>query len=278
MRKIFRNVKGMTGLMITGIVVLAALLGPLITPHDPFDQDITHRLLPPAWMAGGTSGFVLGTDPLGRDILSRLIVGARYSLAVAAGASVLAAAVGVTLGTVAGFRGGLLDQVVMRLVDIQLAFPYLLLAVTILAVAKPGMPVVILILALTGWPTYCRMVRARVLALSERDFIQAARALGAPSRRIILRHILPNVLSLLIIIATLQLAQFILAEATLSFLGLGLPPTVPTWGGMINEGQDYIFKHWWVTTVPGLMLVVAVSGVGLLGDWIRDRLDPRLRI
>lgn len=278
LRSLLRNGKGLVGTLITAVVLACALFGPMFSPHDPEQQEITRRLLPPVWMEQGSAEHLLGTDALGRDVFSRVIHGTRYSLLAAAGASVLAATIGVLLGLVAGYRRGLIDLVAMRLVDIQLAFPYLLLAVTLLAVAKPGLPVVMLILACTGWPTYCRMVRSRVLQLVELDFVQAARAIGAPTSRIVLRHLLPNLFSLLMIIGTMQMAQFILAEATLSFLGLGLPPSVPTWGGLIHEGQEYIYRQWWLTTLPGLAIVIAVSGIGLMGDWLRDFMDPKLRV
>jgi peptide/nickel transport system permease protein len=186
--------------------------------------------------------------------------------------------VGVGLGLLAGYYGGGIDQVGMRLADIQLAFPFLLLAITLMAVFPPTLTTVILVLALSGWVTYARLVRAQVLTLREKEFVIAARTVGSGDARVLLRHILPNVVPIITIVGAVQVAQFILAEAALSFLGLGIRPPTPSWGNIINEGQEYIFQAWWIETFPGLAIVAAVSGVGLLGDWLRDALDPRLRV
>jgi peptide/nickel transport system permease protein len=255
-----------------------AVFAPILAPHDALVQDITARLRPPAWQPLGSLDNLLGTDQLGRDLLSRIIFGARASLTASLSAVVLASALGVGLGLLSGYYGRLVDQVIMRLADVQLAFPFLLLAITLMAVFPPNLLTVVIVLAISGWVTYARLARGQILSLREREFVAAARVLGASDGRIMLRHILPNLVPTIIVVATVQVAQFILVEAALSFLGLGIRPPTPSWGNMINEGQEYIFRAWWIETFPGIAIVVAVSGVGLLGDWLRDTLDPRLRI
>ncbi|MEA2526945.1 MAG: peptide/nickel transport system permease protein [Thermomicrobiales bacterium] len=272
------NGRAYVGLTLLGLAVLAAILAPLLAPHDPELADITLRLKPPVWSDGGTSTNLLGTDALGRDLLSRVIFGARISLSVCLLAVALAGLVGVTLGLLAGFYGGIVDNVVMRLVDIMFAFPFLLLAITWMAIFSPGQRNVVTILVLTGWATFCRMVRGQVLAGREREYVMAARVIGASNGRLIARHILPNLLATITVVGTMMLAQFILAEAALSFLGLGVEPQTPTWGGLVNEGREYISTAWWIETFPGLAIVMTVSGIGLLGDWLRDVFDPRLRV
>jgi peptide/nickel transport system permease protein len=271
-------VRGLLGVTLCAITVLVALLAPALAPTDPLAQDITARLRPPVWHPLGLPAHPLGTDQLGRDLLSRVIYGARPSLVVALAAVALAAIAGVSLGLLAGYYSGAIDQLSMRLADIQLAFPFLLLAITLMAVFPPTLTTVILVLALSGWVTYARLVRAQVLTLREKEFVIAARTIGSDDARVLLRHVLPNVLPIITIVGTVQVAQFILAEAALSFLGLGIRPPTPSWGNIINEGQEYIFQAWWIETFPGLAIVAAVSGVGLLGDWLRDALDPRLRV
>ncbi len=266
------------GAVLCLVVLLAAVFAPVLAPHDPIAQDITARLRPPAWQPPlGSPDHLLGTDQLGRDLLSRIIHGAQASLVVALSAVALSGVVGVCLGLLSGYYGRLLDQVIMRLADIQLAFPFLLLAITLMAVFPPTLTTVVLVLAISGWVTYARLVRGQILTLREKEFVAAARVVGAGDGRIMARHILPNVVPTIIVIGTVQVAQFILAEAALSFLGLGIRPPTPSWGNIINEGQEYIFRAWWIETFPGIAIVVAVSGVGLLGDWLRDMLDPRLK-
>lgn len=260
------------------LAVLCALLAPLLVPHNPAALDLLERIKPPGWRSDVGGAHVLGTDQLGRDVLSRIIVGTRTSLAIATVAAILSAGVGIVAGILGGYFGGAPDLVVARLVDMTLAFPALLLAIALIAVLRPSVGSVVIVLAITGWVTYARLVRAQVLALREREFVVAVRALGGNDARIIRRHLLPNLLPILMAVATIQLAQFILAESALSFLGLGVPVSVPSWGGMINEGRDYIWNAWWIETFPGFAIVLVVSGVGLLGDWLRDRADPRLRL
>jgi peptide/nickel transport system permease protein len=221
--------------------------------------------------------FPLGCDHLGRDIRSRLIYGSRVSLVVGITAVLISGLLGVSLGLVAGYHGGRLDALIMRLVDVQLAFPFILLAITVVAVLGPGLRNVIIVLGVAGWMYYARVVRGQVLALKEKEFVAAARALGAPTRLIIPRHVLPNVLTPVIIVATFAVATNVITEASLSFLGLGVEPRIPSWGSMLSDGRAYIGRAWWLTTFPGLAILVTVLSINLLGDWLRDRLDPRLR-
>lgn len=276
--RLVRSPRGLAGLILTGLVLLVAILAPLIAAFPPEQQDLLGRLRPPAWLPNGVPDHLLGTDQLGRDLFSRIVHGSRTSLMVAGVAILLAGLVGVTLGLVAGYYGGHVDNAVMRLVDLQLAFPALLLAIIVMAILRPSMQSVILVLVVTGWAVHGRMVRGQVLSLREREFVQAARVIGCTQVRIMRRHILPNLVPLITVVGTIQMAQFILAESALSFLGLGILPPTPSWGSIISEGRDYIYTAWWIETFPGLAIVVTVSGIGLLGDWLRDYLDPRLRI
>jgi peptide/nickel transport system permease protein len=278
LRRIRINPRAVIGGLLCGVTLVGALFASLLTPFPPGSQDLLNRLRPPGW--SGTDGQVrlLGTDHLGRDVTSRILFGARTSLGIALIAGGISALVGVTAGILSGYFGGLPDLLIARLVDVVLAFPALLLAIALLAVLRPSVGAVIAVLAVTGWVTQARLVRAQILSFREREFILAVQALGGTDRRIIVRHLFPNLVPVLLVIATIQLAQFVLAESALSFLGLGVPPAVPSWGGMINEGLDYIWNAWWIETFPGLAIVWVVSGVGLLGDWLRDRVDARLRV
>lgn len=267
---------------LVGVCVLATMIGlavmaPWLAPHDPERVNILRRLKPPAWMNGGLPGHLLGTDHIGRDILSRLLYGARVSLFVGACSVLIGGLVGTLLGVLAGASGGWFELLVMRLVDIQLAFPAVLLAIAVMAVVGSSVVNVVLVLSLTSWMTYCRIAHGQALALREREFIQAARIVGCGPVRIVFRHMLPNVLSPLIVVASFGVAANIINEASLSFLGVGVPPTVPTWGGMLGEGRDYLRIAWWLTTFPGLALMLTVLGVNVVGDWLRDYLDPRLK-
>jgi len=259
------------------LVVLAAIAAPQIAPHDPARQSLVRRYVPPAGFTGARAEHPLGTDQIGRDVLSRIIHGARISLLVGVCAVVLSSLFGVTLGLVSGFFEGRVDTVIMTVVDIMLSFPALLLALAFAAALGPSLTTVILVLGLTGWERYARVVRAEVLALRERDFVEAARAMGARTARIALRHILPNTLSSVIVLATLQVAQAILAEAALSFLGVGTGKAYPTWGQMIAQGRDVVTIAWWLPTLPGLAILVTVLSINLVGDQLRDALDPHVR-
>jgi peptide/nickel transport system permease protein len=272
-----RAVGAVLGLTIIGFVVLGALGAPFLTPHSPAQIDIRTRLAPPAWVSGGVAEHLLGTDQLGRDLFSRLTYGGRVSLLVGISAVAISGVVGVLLGLIAGYYGGWIDDVIMRFADFELAFPFILLAIAILAVLGPGLGKVILTLGLTGWAQYCRLTRAQVLGLRETEFVEAARTIGASTPRIMLRHILPNGMAPVIVIASFSVASVIIAEASLSFLGLGIPPSVPSWGGMLAEGRAYIERAWWLVTFPGLALMLTVLSINVLGDAVRDTLDPRLR-
>jgi peptide/nickel transport system permease protein len=253
-----------------------ALFAPMLSPSDPIRNSLLVRLTPPMWAAGGDAKHPLGTDTLGRDVASRLLYGARVSLVVGFSAVVVAGVLGVVLGLISGWYGGRLDDVVMRLGDVQLAFPVLVLAVAVLAVLGASLVNLILVLGATGWIAYARIVRAEVLSLREREFIAAAQALGAHDTFILRRHLLPNVLPSITVVATFSVARTIIAEASLSFLGLGIPAPEPSWGAMLDEGRNYITTGWWLALFPGLAILLVVLGINLVGDWLRDELDPRV--
>ncbi len=267
------------GALIFALFLLIALLAPILTPHDPAQQDLTRRLAPPIGLGieGASLEYPLGNDNLGRDILSRLLVGSRVSLVVGVSTILLASSVGSLIGAVSGFYRGLLDNIVMRIVDVWMAFPSLLLAIAFGAALGPGLFNLVLALSLTIWVVYCRVVRAEVLSIRERDYVVAARAIGASDLRIILRHVLPNVLAPILVISTLQMGVVIISEASLNFLGVGVQSTVPTWGGMLSDGREFMRDAWWLATFPGVAISIVVLGVNLLGDGLRDALDPRLR-
>jgi peptide/nickel transport system permease protein len=259
------------------VLVVMAAAAPLLAPHDPVRQSLRGRLAAPTLSAPDSKAHPLGTDHLGRDVLSRLIFGARVSLIVGFAAVVVGGVVGAALGVLAGFRSGWTDTVIMTLADAQLAFPFILLAIGIIAVIGPSFPTLILVVGLSGWVNYARVIRAQVLVLRSREFVDSIRGLGGSVTRIVARHILPNVLSSLVVIATLELARAIVLEATLSFLGLGIQPPTPSWGGMVYEGRDYLDSAWWISTFPGLILMLTSLVVSRTGDWLRDLLDPTLR-
>ena len=263
-------------LVILGLVGAAAIFAPLLSPADPIKNDLLERLTPPMWSAGGSAAHPLGTDTLGRDVLSRLLYGARVSLVVGFVTVIAAGAAGVALGVLGGFYGGWLDDVLMRTGDVQLAFPVLLLGVAMLSVLGPGLVNLILVLALSGWITYARIVRGETLSLRQREFVEAARALGALDGRLIWRLVLPNVWAPIAVVATFSVARTIIAEASLSFLGLGVPAPTPSWGAMLDEGRNYITTGWWLALFPGTAILIVVLVINLIGDWLRDVLDPRV--
>ena len=271
-----RNRGGLIGLLIVLLNIVVAILAPVLGPHDPLDQDITRRLQPPAWLAGGSVEYLLGTDQLGRDVLTRIIYGSRISLLIGLLSVAVSLPIGVGLGLLGGYFRGRLDDAVMRLADVQLAFPFILLAITIAGVLGPSPRNVILILAVGGWVAYARVTRGQVLGLREKEFVEAARALGMRHGRILVAHILPNILTPIIVLATFAVAQMILLESSLSFLGLGVQPPTPSWGGMLNDGRAYITIAWWLTTFPGATIMLTVLGINFMGDWLRDLFDPRL--
>jgi peptide/nickel transport system permease protein len=259
------------------VVLLAAALAPLLAPAPPQAQDLLRRLTPPAWIAGGSAANLLGTDHLGRDILSRVLHGARVSVLVGLTALLVSGLIGTALGLLAGFYGAKVDLVIMKLVEIFLTIPFVLLALVVMALFGQSLAILIVVICLNRWIHYCRVIRSEVLSLRERDFVAGARALGVSTARILTRHILPNTVASLSVISTFSLATIILIEASLSFLGLGVPPTIPTWGSMLNESRPYMNPAWWTSIFPGLAIFLTVLGVNLLGDGVRDAYDPRLR-
>ena len=276
-RKFVRNPAAIAGAAVLLLVVGAAVFAPWVAPHDPARQSLIRRFTPPIWADAGKSAHVLGTDQVGRDILSRIIHGARVSLIVGIAAVVVSLTVGVTLGLLSGFLHGRVDTVIMTIVDVQLSFPQLLLALAFVAALGPSLVTIIVVLGLTGWERYTRVVRAEVLALREKEFVEAARAMGVSTPRMILRHLLPNTFSSIIVLSTLQVAQAILQEAALSFLGVGTGSAYPTWGQMISLGRDFVSVAWWLPTFPGLAILVTVLAINLVGDRLRDALDPRVQ-
>jgi peptide/nickel transport system permease protein len=275
---LFANRAALLGALCLIVVFIMALGAPWITPHDPVRQDLQLRLRPPAWHAEGDWTYPLGTDHLGRDILSRIIYGARISLLVGFVSVLAAAAIGTVLGLIAGYRGGWIDDLISRVIDVQLAIPYFLLAVALVMALGSSLRNVIFVLVLYGWTVYARLVRGQTFSVREREYVQAARTVGVGVPRIMARHILPNVVSPMIVMATLEIANMIIFEAGLSFLGLGVQPPTPSWGGMLADGRDYIPAGiWWPATFPGLAISLTVLALNLCGDWLRDWLDPRMR-
>ncbi|MDQ2784677.1 MAG: ABC transporter permease [Chloroflexota bacterium] len=280
---------GLAGVVMLLIVATAAILAPIIAPHDPNDQDLRARLTcpigascqrygstPPQTITG-SSNHLLGTDNLGRDIYSRILYGAKISLIVGITAVALGGGIGTVLGLVSGYSGGVIDAIIGRIADVQLAFPFLLLAILISIVSGPGLKNVIIILSIGAWVPFARVVRGSTLAAKEYEYVVAARTIGARAPTILFRHILPNVVTPVIVIATFAVAGTIIAEAGLSFLGLGVGTSVPTWGNMLADGRAYISTAWWLATFPGVAIMLTVLSINLIGDWLRDILDPRLR-
>lgn len=276
LRRFLRSWIAAAGLAIVATIVIVALIAPYATPFDPDAQDIMLRLKPPGTDTGD-GVHLLGTDALGRDVLSRLMVAARVSLLVGFASVVVSGAIGITLGLVMGYDDRWLGRTLMALTDIQLAIPFLVLALAVVAVLGASLLNIILVLGATNWVQYARVVRAECLVLKNREFVQAARVLGASTFRILRRHLLPNVMSSIIVISSLQVAKMILLESSLSFLGLGVPASIPTWGVMISDGRNYLANAWWVAAIPGIAIFLTVIGINLVGDRLRDLLDPKLR-
>ncbi|MFA9560026.1 ABC transporter permease [Evansella sp. AB-rgal1] len=269
---------GLIGFVFFSMISLLAIFAPWIVPHDPFVIEATQRLIPPAWMEGGSSTFLLGTDHLGRDIFSRLIYGSRISLLVGILAVVIAGVIGLFLGLISGYFGGSwIDQLIMRVVDAMLAIPTLLLVLVVVIVLEPGLATLIFVIGITSWVQYTRIVRGEVLSIKERDFVRMAKTAGASNKHIIMKHILPNALSSFTVIATIGVANAIMTESSLSFLGLGVQSPDITWGSMLNDGKNYIATSWWVATFPGIAITITVLSITFMGDWLRDFLDPKLK-
>lgn len=273
----FRSRSGRVGLVIFLAVLVTALAAPVLAPHDPYKQAVARRLKPPAWMEGSLEGNPLGTDQLGRDNLSRLIYGARISLLVGAATVVLAGALGTVLGVAAGYYGGRVDYVVSTFINAAWSFPFILLALIIVAVLGAGLQNLILALVATSWASFARIARGEAMAVKNREYVAAAEALGQRTWRTLARHVLPNVASSLLVIASIEFGRAILRESFLSFLGLGVPPSIPSWGGMLSEARPYIFTLPHLVTIPGVMIFVTTLSVNLFGDGLRDAFDPRLR-
>lgn len=271
-----RNRTALGAAVLILLFILAALAAPLIAPHDPADADLFRRLQPPAWAEGGDWAFPLGCDSLGRDILSRLLFGARISLLVAVLVIAVAAVIGTLAGLAAGYLRGLTDTLISRLVDTLLGFPYLVFAIGLMAMMGPGLHNIILVLIHKEWVFSCRVVRGETLAAREQDYVEAARALGCGTRHIMLREILPNVLSPVLVVATFRMAYVIIMEASLSFLGLGVQPPTPSWGSMVADGREHLVDAWWVSTLPGLAILALVLAINLASQGLRDAFDPRL--
>jgi peptide/nickel transport system permease protein len=259
------------------VMICMALFAPLLAPYSPIDQALRERLVPPFWLDGGTLGHVLGTDAFGRDVLSRLIYGARVSLLVALLALTAGGGVGLVIGILAGYIGGALDNLLMRLVDAAFTFPAILFALLLAVTMGQGLVTLVIAISLLLWASFARVIRGEVLMLRQRDFVALAKVRGCSSLRIMLTHILPNVLNTFMVLVTLNIGVVIIAEASLSFLGAGIPPPTPTWGLMISEGRGRIADAWWVALIPGFAITLLVLSVNLFGDWLRDRLDPQLR-
>lgn len=261
--------------------VLMALLADQIAPYDPLRQHLGYRLQPPYWLADGIDEgqplYFFGSDHLGRDILSRIVHGSRISLMVAFAAVTFGGVAGSLLGLLAGYLGKSFDEIVMTVADIQLAFPFILLAIAVIAVLGPSLANLIILIGISGWVTYARIARAEVLGVKEKEYVESIRCLGGSSWRIMFRHVLPNILSPLIVVGTLDLARTIILESTLSFLGLGIQPPTPSWGGMLGEGRGYLDSAWWIATFPGLFLITVTLSVSRIGDWVRDVLDPTMK-
>jgi peptide/nickel transport system permease protein len=268
---------GFFGALLVLIFVLVALLASWITPHNPSTQQIAERLMPPFWEHGGSMSHLLGTDQLGRDIFSRVIYGSRISLLVGVSVVVIAGAFGTTVGVISGYFGGRMDGFIMRVVDTQGAFPGLLLALLILAAVGPSVHTVIIVLCLDGWLMYARVARGTVLSLREMPYVEAAELVGCRPRRVMVRHVAPNLTSPILTVAVLEFARIILAEAVLSFLGLGVQPPQMSWGLEIAEGQDYVYSAWWLVTFPGIAIAVTVLGVNMFASWLRVAADPQER-
>jgi len=262
--------------VLLSLVIGTAIAAPLISPQDPYAQSLEGRLAPPVWMAKGSWDRPLGSDDLGRDILSRVLYGSRISLLIGFTAAIIGAVIGTILGLLAGYTDGALSDGIMLLADAQLALPFLVLAIGLIAVVGPSLGVLIVLAGVSGWTAYARVIRGLVLGLREQDFVLAARALGASTPRLLLRHICPNLISTVIVLASLQLASVILLESTLSFLGLGIQPPEASWGSMLGLGREYLNTAWWISVFPGVALMVTILSVSLGGDWLRDVLDPHL--
>jgi peptide/nickel transport system permease protein len=257
-----------------GLSILCALFSPLFSPHDPLQTDLGKRLIPPVFQKGGSWKNVLGTDPIGRDILSRIVYGSRVSLTVGLVATFLGSLIGATLGLISGYFRRKTDSIITKVMDIQLSFPTVLFAIFVVAITGPKLQNIILVCGITSWVTYARVVRGQVLSIREKEFIEAARGIGCSIGRILTRHVFPNIFSTMVVIATLDIGRIIVLESTLSFLGLGVQPPTPSWGGILFDGKIYITQAWWITAFPGIVIMMVVLGFNIIGDYLSDLMDP----
>ena len=277
-RFIQKNPAGFIGLVLVFLSVASALFAPWIVPFDPSKASLPLRLVPPSWAdPTGESAFFLGADQLGRDLFSRIIYGARISLMVGFFGVLIALVIGTIMGLISGYFGKWLDDFIMRFADIQLAFPFILFAIVVMSVLGTGVWKIIIILGITYWVGFARLIRGQVISLKEQEFVHAAKAIGGTNFTIIRKHILPNVMSSILVLGTMYIAEFILLEASLTFLGLGVDPTIPSWGGMLADSRNYITSAWWTSVFPGVAIMLTVLGFNLLGDWLRDKYDPNMK-
>ncbi len=278
LRRLWRLKWGLAAAALLLLIVASAVLAPWLAPYNPLTVDIQHRLAPAVWMDGGTPKHLLGTDQVGRDLLSRVIYGGRVSLAVGVAAVLISATIGVLTGLAAGYFGPRVDWLIMTLVNVMLSFPFVLLALAVIAVLGPSLVNMIIVLGIADWPLYVRVIRAETMSIRERDFVVAGRALGMSHARIIFRQIFPNLVSVIVVIATLQVARVIILESFLSFLGLGVQPPTPAWGNMLGEGRVYMLNSWWIAAFPGLAIFVTTLAINLMGNALRDWLDPHMKL
>jgi peptide/nickel transport system permease protein len=276
--RLVRRRTALFGMLVVLGVLLAALFAPLVSPFDPLEQDIGQRLREPGWQDAQGHVHPLGTDHLGRDILSRIVFGSRIALMVGVAAVAISGVLGMLIGLMAGYFGARVDDFLMRLADIQLAFPFILLAIAVIGVLGPSLRNIIIVIGVSSWVVYARVVRGEVLSIREREYVQAAIALGSQHWRVLRHHVLPNTFTPWLVVATLDMARVIVIESALSFLGLGVQPPTPTWGGMLADGRVYLSTAWWLATFPGLAILITVLGINLFGDGLRDTLDPRLKV
>jgi ABC-type dipeptide/oligopeptide/nickel transport system permease subunit len=278
LRRLWRLKWGLAAATVLLLIVLVTLAAPWLAPYSPVEVDIQHRLGPPAWMEGGKTDHWLGTDQIGRDLLSRMIYGGRVSLLIGVTAVAISSTIGVLLGLAAGYFGSKIDWIIMTIINVMLTFPFVLLALAVIAVLGPSLPNMIFVLGVAGWPIYARVIRAETMALREREFVVAGRALGMSHARIIFGQILPNLVSAITVVATLQIAQVIILESFLSFLGLGVQPPTPAWGNMLGEGRVYMLNSWWIAAFPGAAIFVTTLVINLMGNALRDWLDPHMKL
>ena len=277
LKKMWQLRLGVVGIALIIVLIITALFCPFIAPEDPYEQDIMQRLLPPSWMKGGTPEHLLGTDHLGRDLLTRIMYGTRVSLVVGIMAVILEVFIGVGLGLLAGYYGGKTDSVISFMVNVMMSFPFILLALTLVAVLGPSLQNIIIALGLTGWPVFTRVTRIETMKLRDQEFVMAATTLAFKHTRIMIRHILPNLVPIILVLGTVEVARAIIRETILSFLGLGIQPPIPSWGSMLAEGRDYMLMQWWLAAFPGAAIFISALGINLMGDALRDLMDPHLR-